>query len=289
MGTGFPPGSGRFLIPHKILRRQKLRRASQDGIGKNPPRHQRKFALIVTVVPTSTESRTPHWTPAGRWTVFLLAATSIACLLFDFYRLCPMRLFTFVVFVPALCALFVIAVFDRQRGTRELWRAVTIGLVGGLTAAVAYDVFRLPFVFAYQWGISSFVPPLNLFKVFPRFGAMVLGQPIEQETYSVLTQIVGWTYHFSNGATFGVMYVAIVGKPTRRHWLWAVVMALALELGMLLTPYPQVFGIAVNPRFVLVTIAAHGIFGVGLGLTVRWLARWTASLQPGFPGAQSPS
>ena len=52
----------------------------------------------------------------------------------------------------------------------------------------------------------------------------------------------------------------------------AVLMALALELGMLLTPYPQVFGIAVNAYFVAVTIAAHGIFGVGLGLTVRFVA-----------------
>jgi hypothetical protein len=55
-------------------------------------------------------------------------------------------------------------------------------------------------------------------------------------------------------------------------------MALALELGMLLTPYPQVFGIEVTHRFVIVTIAAHAIFGVGLGLTVRALAkRWTAT------------
>ena len=86
-------------------------------------------------------------------------------------------------------------------------------------------------------------------------------------------QVLGWLYHFSNGTTFGVMYVAIIGDPTRRHWAWAVLMALALELGMLLTPYPQVFGIAITTRFVMVTIAAHAIFGVALGLTVRWLTR----------------
>lgn len=218
-----------------------------------------------------------HWTAAGRWTVFLLAASSIACLLFDFYRLCPMRTFTFFIFVPAMVALLAFAVFDRLRGDGLLWRAVLVGFAGGLLAAVSYDVFRLPFVFAKEWGIASIVPPMGLFKVFPRFGAMVLGQPIEQSHYSMTTQIVGWIYHFSNGATFGVMYVAMIGNPTRRHWIWAVVMALALELGMLLTPYPQVFNIPVTTRFVIVTIAAHAIFGVGLGLTVRALAkRWTA-------------
>jgi hypothetical protein len=211
--------------------------------------------------------------------VFLLAASSIACLLFDFYRLCPMRIFTLFVFAPAMVALLGFAVFDRFRGDGLLWRAVLIGFVGGLLAAVAYDVFRLPFVFSKEWGIASIVPPMNLFKVFPRFGAMVLGQPIEQSHYAITTQIVGWIYHFSNGATFGVMYVAMIGNPTRRHWAWAVAMALALEIGMLLTPYPQVFGIQVTTRFVVVTVAAHGIFGVGLGTTVRALARYFGNVQ----------
>ena len=42
-------------------------------------------------------------------------------------------------------------------------------------------------------------------------------------------------------------------------------MALGLELGMLLTPYPQVFNIPLTTRFVIVTVAAHAIFGLGLG------------------------
>jgi hypothetical protein len=72
------------------------------------------------------------------------------------------------------------------------------------------------------------------------------------------------------------MYLAMVGDVSRKSWLWAVVMALALELGMLLTPYPSVFGIPITVRFVVVTLAAHGIFGVGLGQTVKRLAarRW---------------
>jgi len=159
-----------------------------------------------------------------------------------------------------------------------------LGLLGGLLAAVSYDTFRLPFVFAKEWGISSVVPPMDLFKVFPRFGAMILGQPIEQTTYSLTAQWFGWAYHFSYGATFGIMYVAIIGYPSRRHWAWAVLMALAIELGMLLTPYPQVFGIPVTRHFVMVTIAAHGIFGVGLGLTVRWLSTGWRPVPATVPG-----
>jgi len=183
-----------------------------------------------------------------------------------------MHIFTPFIFLPALTLLLTLAVLNRLRGDGQLWRAVWIGLVGGLFAAVAYDAFRLPFVFAKPWGIDSIVPPMNLFKVFPRFGAMVLGQPLEQPSYSTATQIIGWLYHFSNGATFGVMYLAIIGEASRRHWSWAVLFAVALELGMLLTPYPAVFGIPITARFVIVTMAAHAIFGVGLGLSVWWLA-----------------
>src|SRR2546429_429681 len=87
-----------------------------------------------------------------------------------------MRIFTLFIFLPAMILLFAVALLDRQLGNRDLWRAVLIGIAGGLLAAIAYDVFRLPFVFAKEWGISSIVPPMKLFKVFPRFGAMFFFQ-----------------------------------------------------------------------------------------------------------------
>jgi len=43
--------------------------------------------------------------------------------------------------------------------------------------------------------------------------------------------------------------------------------------GMLFTPYPAVFNIPVTARFVIVTVAAHALFGLGLGLSVRRLAQ----------------
>ena len=219
-----------------------------------------------------------HWTPGGRWLVFALASSSIACLLFDFYHICPMRPFTLFIFLPAMVLLLGLAVFDRLCGNGRLWKAVLIGLAGGLLAAFTYDVFRLPFVFAREWGLSSIVPPMGLFKVFPRFGAMILGQPIEQDHYSAAAQILGWIYHFSNGATFGVMYLAMVGDPRLRHWGWAVLMAVGIEVGMLLTPYSQMFSIPVTLSFIIVTLCAHALFGISLGTTSRWLAKPRAAL-----------
>jgi hypothetical protein len=222
-----------------------------------------------------TNAITPSspWTARSRFVVFALAASSITCLLADFYKVCPMTFFTPFIFLPAFVTLCVLAWLDRVRGEGHVWRAVWIGFLAGLLAAVAYNLFRLPFVFAKEWGLDAIVPPMNLFKVFPRFGAMVLGQPIEQSAYSLATQLVGWAYHFSNGATFGVMYLALIGDARRRHWLWAVLFAVGLELGMLFTPYTSVFHIPLTARFVIVTVAAHAVFGAGLGGSVRWFVR----------------
>jgi hypothetical protein len=214
-----------------------------------------------------------RWTWQGRLVVFLLSATSIWCLLAEFYGLCSMQVFTVAIVLPATVALIAVAVLDRLKGDGRVWHGVVIGAVAGLIAACTYDVFRLPFVFSREWGLASVVPPMNLFKVFPRFGAMVLGEPAEQPTYSLTAHLVGWTYHFSNGVTFGVMYVALIGDARRRSWLWAVLLATGLEMGMLLTPYPTFFAIPLTAVFIAVTFTAHLIFGAALGLVTRWCAR----------------
>jgi hypothetical protein len=222
---------------------------------------------------TGARVTTHHWTPSLRGLVFLLASSSLACLLVDFYGICSMRLFTLTIFLPAVLALAALGIYDWRGGDGRLGWSVLIGLSAGLLAAAAYDLFRLPFVFARQWGIAWLIPPMDLFKVFPGFGAMILGQSVHQVVYSTAASLLGWSYHFSNGASIGIMYLAIIGDPRRRHWAWAILMAVALELGMLFTPYPRVFHIAVTSRFVIVTMAAHAIFGIGLGLTAQWFAR----------------
>jgi len=216
------------------------------------------------------------WSGAQRFGVWLLAATSIACLMTEFYQVCPMRTFTLAIFIPALIILAVWTGFDAVR-VHRIFVPVMIGAVSGLLAAVSYDIFRLPFVFSKQWGLTGIVPALNLYKVFPAFGAMILGQPYPQAEYQLSAELLGWAYHFSNGLTFGVMYLAMVGNPLKRHWAWAVVFAVGLELAMLFTPYPKAFGIPVTSTFVWATLTAHLIFGVAMGLISRRLwARFEA-------------
>lgn len=227
-----------------------------------------------------------RWTAPGRLLVFVLAAASIWCLLSEMYGLCDMRTFFYAVLLPATAALYGIAALDRLKGDQRLWRAVMIGSLAGLVGAVAYDVFRLPFVFADAWGMGRLgIPQMPLFKVFPRFGALILGQPLEQPSYSLSAHLLGWAYHFSNGATFGVMFAAMyagakeaIGAARAGAWrpvLWATLMAVGIEICLLVSPYSKFFGIDMTMRFVAVTVAAHVIFGLGLGAYVAWHAgRW---------------
>ena len=133
------------------------------------------------------------------------------------YNLCDMRTFFYSILLPCTVLLYGIAILDRNRGDGRLWRTVILGTLAGLFGAVAYDIFRLPFVYSDAWGMGRIgIPQMPLFKVFPRFGALILGQPIEQPSYSLAAHLIGWAYHFSNGATFGVMFAAMYAGVEKR-------------------------------------------------------------------------
>jgi hypothetical protein len=213
--------------------------------------------------------------------LFALAATSIWSLLVEFYAITSMRAFVLWVFLPATVAMIVWALWDRFAGRGYVWRVVWVGALAGFVAACAYDVFRVPFVFAREMHIDAVVPRLPLFKVFPEFGWSIRygldHSQHQMKMFTPLTHALGWAYHFSNGMTFGIMYLALIGDAARRSWWWAVLIAVGLELGMLLTPYPKVFGIKVTPTFFGVTLTAHLVFGVALGLCAQWM--WSRSVE----------
>ena len=196
-----------------------------------------------------------------RVTVFGLAFLSFACLLGQFFELWTMHLFGCWVLPPATALLVVIACLHRDQPTGaanpHTW--IAQGAAGGVVAALAYDLYRLPFVLGGA----------PLFKVFPRFGQLLLGA----SEPAWLVQFLGWGYHFSNGAALGIMFLAMVVRPGPRVLFWgAVGWALFIEAMLLLTPYPAFFGLRFDGRFIILTASAHLIFGVALGLWCRRIA-----------------
>lgn len=163
---------------------------------------------------------------------------------------------------PATLALVLIAALDRSSpaGAR-MW--IVQGAIGGIVAAIAYDLYRLPFVLAGT----------PLFKVFGEFGSLLIGT----DRPEWLVQLVGWTYHFSNGAALGIMFLAMVVRPSRGVLFWgAIAWALGVEAMLLMTPYATYFGLPFTAWFIFLTASAHAVFGTVLGL---WCRVWVR-IQP---------
>src|SRR5258708_35045481 len=89
------------------------------------------------------------WTPAWRFVAFMLAASSIWCLLAEFYGLCSMRTFTLFVSIPALVVLLALTVVDRVGGHRQLLRAGLLGSAAGVVGGGGFSCFCLR-VFFFQ-------------------------------------------------------------------------------------------------------------------------------------------
>lgn len=157
--------------------------------------------------------------------------------------------------ILALLVLVIVLVFSYGAYPRLFNRAIT-GLWIGAVASIALDAIRYPI------GVGLKTLPGDMPTMFGKF---ILGQ--DEVTGGLL--LVGYLYHFLNGASFGIVYTLIAGKA---RWYWGVVWGLIVEVLMMTTPPMLLMGVGpfgVNtgaPWYFLTTLAAHIAFGVVLGL-----------------------
>lgn len=165
--------------------------------------------------------------------------------------------------LPPATALLAVAAYlhrNRPERLRSPFTWIVQGAIGGIVAAIAYDLYRLPFV----------LNGAPLFKVFPRFGELLLSATEPRW----LVHGIGWAYHFSNGMALGIMFLVMASCFKRPAFFWgAVAWAVFVEAMLLLTPYAAFFGLKMNGRFLFLTASAHVVFGVALGLYCRWKLR----------------
>lgn len=187
-----------------------------------------------------------------------LGAASIATLLLYFYGAAGMGESVKILLLPALFLLALLVVWARRTGREELYQRTLAGLWAGGLATLAYDVVRVPIA-------MSGVP---VFKAISYFGTVILGQ----QTPTLASEVVGWTYHLTNGIGFGLMYAAVIRKP---RWWTAVLWGLFLEFAMLRTPYAEVFGYKLTQSFVAISLGAHVVYGLALWLFLRQWSGWS--------------
>ncbi len=191
-------------------------------------------------------------TPSHRATraiIAVLGFTSVASLLGWVYGVASFEALFLNVTLPGTAALAGIALWAVRRDDTELRDIFAIGTVAGLLGTLGYDVFRIPFVIGRGLLVLS---PIE------SYGVLATGA----ETSSGWTDMVGWTYHVSNGVGFGIAYAAIA---MRRHWAWGVVFAALLETGTVLTPFASSYQLGGKYFIIGVAYAAHVPFGLALG------------------------
>jgi hypothetical protein len=165
-----------------------------------------------------------------------------------------MQSITLLVSLPCCLGLIVIWLWARRAGKEQLADALEIGFWGGLLGTIAYDVSRLPFSLAGQ----------RIFAPISAYGLWI----IDAASSSRFTEVTGWSYHFSNGITFGVMYALFMRG---RHWGWGILWGLTLETIAILTPFAKVFGLSNNYYAIGIAYLGHIFYGLPLGwLVYKW-------------------
>ena len=187
-----------------------------------------------------------------RLVCFFASAASVGALLAKLYGLASMRQFGLWVALP--CALLVMGIWTwaRRNGKPDLVADLEVGFCGGLLATIAYDLVRIPFHLAGQ----------RIFAPISAFGIWLT----DAGRSSQLTETVGWTYHYSNGILFGVMYALFMRG---RHWFWAVVWACALETLAIFCPFGRVFHLRGNVPGIAIAYLGHVAYGLPLGWLVQ--------------------
>jgi hypothetical protein len=147
------------------------------------------------------------------------------------------------------------------RGHHRLSNRILAGAAAGFIATFGLEVVRATSFHVFA-GMPGDLPRLLGVLLTDRF---MLGP-------SLLSDVLGWTYHFWNGAAFGIICAVLVGRGTI---LLGVVYGELIGIGFLASPAVSSLGIGFfgreMPSMPVTVILAHLVYGAILGLLIR---RW---------------
>ena len=157
------------------------------------------------------------------------------------------------VVVPASVALIIAAFAWRRTRFAGIAGAIENGALGGLLGTFAYDLVRVPF---HLSGKRVFAPV-------SAYGIWIT----DAAASSRFTEVAGWTYHFANGVSFGIMYALLMSE---RSWMWGVAWGLMLETIMLASPLAGIFSLSANYDAIAIAYAGHVAWGVPVGVLAQY-------------------
>ncbi len=162
------------------------------------------------------------------------------------------------VLLPSAAALTLLFVIARARGHARLARRLAAGAAAGALATLGLEAVRITSF--HLGGMPGDMPRLMGVLLTDRF--MVGPSP--------WSDVLGWAYHFWNGAVFGIVFALVLG---RRPAGWTLVYAQLIGLGFLAGPVPRSLGVGAfalgMPAMIVTVVLAHLAYGALLGLLLR--------------------
>jgi hypothetical protein len=165
----------------------------------------------------------------------------------------------YLAIVPAAVLLVLAWALLRKSSAAGLAVLVRDGAVAGALATVAIEAVR------YSGFWMGFMPG-NLPEL---MGVLLLDRFALGPTAA--STLVGFAYHFWNGACFGIIFA--LGRFNLPVW-WAVPYGAALGVGFLISPVVQglgvgIFGVNFGWHFAATVLTAHLAFGTAMAVMLR--------------------
>ncbi|MEO6869524.1 MAG: DUF6789 family protein [Ginsengibacter sp.] len=201
-----------------------------------------KTKLIITIVVLFLAAISPN--------LFPYAQTGAA----DFSSLALKYL------IPSAVLIFIIIGIIHFLKYKDLQKQIVNGIFAGIVATIALEIIR-------EVGFRLGGMPGDLPKL---MGVMLLNRFAEGP--GIWSNVAGWSYHFWNGACFGIIFSLLFG---RANTAWGIVYGVVLGIGFMISPVTIAlgigyFGLQFNDgyQFLITVTLAHAAYGALLGFLI---------------------
>ncbi len=165
------------------------------------------------------------------------------------------------VLLPSIAVLIIVFILSIVFELRDLNKQLRNGFLAGLIGTIGLEIVR-------ETGFQLGGMPGDLPKL---MGVLLLNQFATGP--DTVSNIAGWSYHFWNGAAFGIIYSIILGKGK----IWAgTLYGIIIGIGFMMSPVVIALGVGefgtdFGLGFPATVTVAHIVFGSILGwLLYRW-------------------
>lgn len=185
--------------------------------------------------------------------LFVLAQAGIA----------PLSLLVIRFLLPAIVLIFIVILISKVIKYSDIAKLAFNGIIAGIISTIALEIIR-------EAGFRLGMMPGDMPKL---IGVLILNRFASGP--DLLSNLAGWSYHFWNGASFGLIFSLLFGQSKLWHGL---LFGLLIGFVFMISPVVKSLGVGLfgldfknGYQFAATVILAHIGFGLTLGyLLKRW-------------------